>query len=65
MLNDLERSWTQDAYLYTLTEIFSKPIDNVKLSGNKLLCQEAFMNPKDYRADSNAIVLDLFIRGRA
>jgi hypothetical protein len=36
MINVLERSKIQDPYLNIVTAIYSKPVDNIKLNGEKL-----------------------------
>jgi hypothetical protein len=36
MLKVLQRPWRQDAYLYTIKTIYSKPITTIKLNGEKL-----------------------------
>jgi hypothetical protein len=36
MIKDLERSKIQGPYLYTIKAIYSKPVANIKLNGEKL-----------------------------
>jgi hypothetical protein len=36
MIKVLKRSEVQDPYLYVIKSLYSKPVDNIKLNGEKL-----------------------------